>query len=164
MNTTDTDTTAPPVDENLALFAEWQKVKHWMEQAKATEQSLRQKLLDKLYNDKLTPAGCLPEGTTKSALPVFGGELVASVSCSYERKVLVESLKPAVVKLLDPTLEGEARDQAAAALEERLVRWKPELAKAEWNKLSDTEKAAFDEALSTKPGSPQLTVTFIPAA
>jgi hypothetical protein len=162
MNTTEPETTAPPVDEYLAAFAEWQKIKQWQEQAKAKEQALRQKLIDKLYANKLTAAGCLPEGTTKSALPVFGGELVATVSCSYERKVLEESLSPAVRKLVESYPEDQ-REQAFAAMLEKLVRRKPELAKAEWNKLTDEEKAIFDEALSTKPGSPQLSVTFVPA-
>lgn len=40
----------------------------------------------------------------------------------------------------------------------RLVRWKPELVKSEYNKLTTEEKLVFDRCLVVKPGSPQLEI------
>lgn len=39
-----------------------------------------------------------------------------------------------------------------------LIKWKPELVKSEYNKLSDNEKKVFDRVLIVKPGSPQLDI------
>ena len=43
-----------------------------------------------------------------------------------------------------------------------LVKFKPELAKAEYNKLTEEEKHLFDRCLIIKPGSPSLEI-FLPA-
>lgn len=40
----------------------------------------------------------------------------------------------------------------------KLVKWKPELVKSEYNKLSDEDKLVFDRALEIKPGSPTLDI------
>lgn len=40
----------------------------------------------------------------------------------------------------------------------KLVKWKPELVKTEYSKLSDAEKLVFDRCLVVKPGSPQMEI------
>lgn len=40
----------------------------------------------------------------------------------------------------------------------KLIRWKPELVKTEYNKLSETERHTIDQALVIKPGSPQMKI------
>jgi len=40
----------------------------------------------------------------------------------------------------------------------KLIRWKPELNKAEYNKLTADEKLVFDRCLIIKPGSPQMEI------
>jgi hypothetical protein len=40
----------------------------------------------------------------------------------------------------------------------KLIKWKPELAKTEYNKLTTEEKQIFDRCLVVKPGSPQLDI------
>lgn len=44
----------------------------------------------------------------------------------------------------------------------KLIKWKPELAKAEYNKLSDEDKLVFDRCLVVKPGMPEVKIV-IPA-
>lgn len=41
---------------------------------------------------------------------------------------------------------------------DKLIKWKPELVKSEYNKLSNDERAVFDRVLIVKPGSPQLEI------
>lgn len=40
----------------------------------------------------------------------------------------------------------------------KLIKWKPELVKAEYNKLEEHERLVFDRCLVIKPGSPQLEI------
>jgi len=40
----------------------------------------------------------------------------------------------------------------------KLIRWKPELVKTEYNKLEEHERLVFDRCLVIKPGSPQLEI------
>jgi hypothetical protein len=40
----------------------------------------------------------------------------------------------------------------------KLIRWKPELVKSEYTKLSEDERHTLDQALIIKPGSPQMEI------
>lgn len=40
----------------------------------------------------------------------------------------------------------------------KLIKWKPELSKSEYNKLSDDDKQVFDRCLVVKPGMPEVKI------
>lgn len=139
--------------EFLDLYTKWTTIKEWMAKAKEQEAAYRAALLKLGFDDKLTPAGFLPEGTTKAEIPLpAGGVAKLSVSCSYERKVLEESLQVTLAQIPE-------------AVRPLLFKYKPELTKTVYNGLTDEQKAIVDTTLTIKPGSPQLTVTLpAPAA
>ncbi len=70
--------------------------------------------------------------------------------------------------VLEPELDQyrEASKQEGSNLPKlplnKLIKWKPELAKAEYNKLTAEERAACDLFLNVKPGTPEVKVV-IPA-
>lgn len=53
----------------------------------------------------------------------------------------------------------DAMRKAGVANTDALVRYKPELAKSEWNTLSDEMKLLFSPAISSKPGTPSFEIT-----
>jgi hypothetical protein len=66
---------------------------------------------------------------------------------------------------INRTINADVLAATLAALRERgvantdaLVRYKPELAKSEWNSLSDEMKLLFSPAITATPGTPQLEV------
>lgn len=136
-----TPDTAPPEEGGsryLQMLAEWQDVCAELAAAKEREIELRRLLF----------AGAFPnpkEGTNTYKLPdgraIKGGYTIT-------RKLDEAVIQPAVEAL---------RDHGVANWD-RIVKWKPELAKAEWNTLSDAAKLLFSVALIATPGTPSLEI------
>ena len=109
-----------------------------LELVKEIEMGLRLKLF----------AGAFPnpkEGTNTHTLP-DGRELKGVYTI---RRVVDEAALPGV--LADLRAKGCANTDA-------LVRYKPELAKREWNSLSDEHKLVFSAAVVATPGAPGFSV------
>lgn len=53
----------------------------------------------------------------------------------------------------------EALRERGVANTDALVRYKPELAKREWNALSEENKLIFSAAVTSKPGAPSFEIT-----
>lgn len=136
----------------LQLIEDWQQIKKWQAEAKEKESVLRAAIINRCLGDKFTPAGYLPEGTTKSELQHDSGAKVkVKASVTYERKVLEETLDATLAQLPE-----ELRDM--------LVKREPKLVTSVYRKLSDENRVLVDTTLQTKPGSPQVEVEVIPAA
>lgn len=56
------------------------------------------------------------------------------------------------------TVTLDAMREAGVANYDKLVKYKPELAKSEWNSLSDEMKLKFSPAVISTPGSPSLEI------
>ena len=133
------DDTAPPADNGqrfLQMLAEWEDVKRELAAAKERELELRLQLF----------AGAFPkpkEGTNTYKLP--DGRQVKG-KYDVNRKI-DEAAFPSVLAAL--------REQGVANADQ-LVRFKPELAKAEWNTLSEDMRLLFSRCVIASPGTPQL--------
>lgn len=126
-------------DPYLQLLSEWEEIKREMDALKVKE-------LDKRL---LLCAGAFAnpkEGTNTHKLP-DGRKVVAKYTTN--RKIDEAALQSALT----------AVREAGCANHDRLVRMKPELAKAEWNTLSDEMKLLFSPAVIATPGTPQLEIT-----
>lgn len=129
-------------DPYLAMLDEWEDVAERLAALKAKEEDLRRKLF----------AGAWPnpkEGTNNFTLP-DGRKLVGKHNVN--RKI-DEAALPAVLQRL--------RD-AGDPNPDRLVRYKPELAKREWNDLNDENRLIFSEAVIATPGMPGFEVKAAP--
>lgn len=138
-----TTTVQPPAapDPYLAMLDRWADV------------SARKKALEEEENDlrRMLFAGAFPnakEGVNKHKLP--DGRTIKG-DMKINRK-LDEAALPATLAAM--------RD-AGVANADALVRYKPELAKREWNALSDENKLLFSKAVIAVPGMPTLEI--IPA-
>lgn len=125
-------------DPYLQMLDEWEDAAARLTVLKAKEMDLRLKLI----------AGAFPnpkEGTNKHKLP-DGRELVGQVKVT--RKIDEASL---------PVILAAMREKGVANTD-RLVKYKPELAKSEWNTLSDEMKLIFSPAVIAVPGAPSFEV------
>ncbi len=57
---------------------------------------------------------------------------------------------------LDPDKTEDALDHFSEDMARLLVKWEPKLSVSNFESLSDEDKAFFADALTTKPGAPQL--------
>ena len=125
-------------DEYMDMLAEHAITKIILELAKEIEMDLRLKLF----------AGAFPnpkEGTNTRKLP-DGRALKGQHTI---RRVIDEAALPSTL---------QAMREHGVANTDVLVRYKPELAKREWNTLSDEAKLIFSPAVVATPGSPQFQV------
>lgn len=125
-------------DAYMDMLAEWEVAKEILDRAKELELDMRLKLF----------AGAFPnpkEGTNTHKLP-DGRELKGQHKVN---RSIDEAALPAVLEQLRAL--GVANTDA-------LVRYKPELAKREWNDLSDENKLVFSAAVIATPGTPQFDV------
>lgn len=136
------DVMPTPEDEGqhyLQLLAEWQDTESELKKIKARELDLRNRLF----------AGAFPkptEGANTHELP-DGRKLKGQYKIN--RRV-DEAALPAVL--------DELREHGVANADV-LVKYKPELAKREWNSLSDEAKVIFSKAIISNPGTPGFAVT-----
>lgn len=126
-------------DPYLQMLAEWEDAVEALARWKEIEMDLRLKLF----------AGAFPnpkEGTNSHTLPdgrVLKGQYRMN-------RNIDEAALPATLQALR---------EAGVANADALVRYKPELAKREWNDLSEESKLIFSAAVITTPGTPQFEVT-----
>ena len=125
----------PPATE--ADLAEWYKLQEQLRNLKFQEMFLRRHIFSSFF----------PGATEGShVVPISNGfELVAKVP--YDYKVDEASFK---------ALKEEFEKAGLAA--DKLVRWKPELEKRQYNTLTAEEKLLFDQCMTIKPGSPSLAI------
>lgn len=126
-------------DPYMDILKEWEVAKELLELVKEIEMDTRLKLF----------AGAFPnpkEGTNTHVLP-DGRALKGQYTI---RRNIDEAALPGVLEDLR---------KAGCANSDVLVRYKPELAKREWNSLSDEMKLMFSPAVVAIPGSPQFEVT-----
>lgn len=125
-------------DPYLQMLDEWEDASARLAVLKEKEMDLRLKLFAGAFaNPK--------EGTNKHKLP-DGRELIGQHKVN--RKIDEASL-PVIL---------EAMRAAGVANTDRLVRYKPELAKSEWNTLSDEMKLIFSPAVIAVPGAPTFEI------
>jgi hypothetical protein len=116
---------------------EWYLLQEELKKLKFRESILRRNLFDEFFTDP-------KEGTNSFDLE---GGYVLKGDYIIERKVdeaaFTKTKEELVVAKINP---------------DKVVRWKPELAKAEYNKLTAEQKLIVDNFLIVKPGSPQMKV------
>jgi len=131
-----------PERVSMETLVEWDATKKQLSQLKMKEALLRKAIFESFF-----PAPV--EGTNK--FPLNGGWLLKA-DYPIERKV-------------DPTsldLNKERLREIGIPVDD-LIRYKPELSKRPYNKLTDEQRTEFDEVLIIKPGSPQLEIV-LPAS
>jgi hypothetical protein len=125
-------------DPYLRMLEAWDQMCLLKALVEESEKDMRLKLFQGAFpNPK--------EGTNVHKLP-DGRELVGKHTVN--RKI-DEAALPAVLV---------AMREAGVANSDKLVRYKPELAKREWNSLSDENKLRFSPAVISTPGSPQFEI------
>jgi hypothetical protein len=133
-------------DITPADVARWYVMQEELTKLKAAEVMLRTRIFKHYFP---TPT----EGSAGNKYELNDGTgAIVQGDHTINRKVVeteMEALKEAI------KAEGSNLPKLPFA---KLVRWKPELAKAEYNKLTAEEKAVFDRCLEIKPGTPALEV------
>ena len=125
-------------DPYLRMLDAWEMTCHLLAQIKDAEMNMRLRLFQGAFaNPK--------EGTNTHKLP-DGREIKGQYVIS--RRIDEAALPSTLAALRE---HGVANTDA-------LVRYKPELAKREWNSLSDEAKLMFSPAVIAVPGTPQLDV------
>lgn len=125
-------------DPYLQLLAEWEETSLELARLKEIELVQRERLF----------AGAFPtprEGTNSHTLP--DGRVIKGKHTI--NRVVDEAALPSAL---------DALRKLGVANTDALVRYRPELAKSEWNSLSDDMKLVFSPALIAREGRPQLDV------
>lgn len=125
-----------PVNQvTQADLDEWHRLSLELTKIKTSEMLLRMKIFNGVF---INPK----EGTNKFDL---GGGFQLTATYPIDRKI-----DPAILASLAPELRtmGIRLDD--------LVKQKPELSISEYRKLTDEQRKEFDQAITAKPGSPQL--------
>jgi hypothetical protein len=127
----------PENELTQAMLSEWYKMAADLKILKAKESLLRKKIFDLAFDDP-------KEGTNNYDL---ADGYVLKGKHNINRDIDVGAFNALKEKLRE---DGMRPDD--------LVRYKPELAKAEYNKLTEDQKQLFDQCLIIKPGSPGLEI------
>jgi hypothetical protein len=141
-------TEATKVD--AAYLAQWYALQERMRQDRATEAMMRSRIYETHFPD------------AKAGLP--GTEGTNNYELNDGTGAVLKAKRTVDRKVDEPALDA----YKAASKEEgsnlpklpwnKLVKYKPELVKAEYNKLTAEEQAACDQVLIIKDGSPQLEI------
>lgn len=123
--------------EQIALISEWESTKRLAKTYVDQERILRAEIVATLFD------AAVVKGTEN--LPLGNG---------YKLKCV----KTEDYKLSDPVKVKEICDELPTSVSALLVKWKPELSSAAYNKLTDVEQALFNDVLEIKPGSPQVSL------
>lgn len=137
-----TQATAVTADD----LAEWYKMKQKLNKLKGTEAMLRRRIADFFFPN---PAEGSKEN--KHSLDDCTGA-VLQLDHTINRNV-----DQAELEALREAMFEDGSNLPQLKLDE-LVRWKPELNKSAYNKLTDDERKVFDRCLIVKPGMPQLDI------
>lgn len=71
---------------------------------------------------------------------------------------LLKATYPQTFKVADTPEMEKALEQFDPIIQERLIKWSPELKVGEWNKLTEDQRLLFAEHVTSKPGMPQLEI------
>lgn len=127
----------PPVVITAEDLRVWDEMKNQLALLRNQEMALRKRIFGALFPNPV-------EGTNKHPL-ANGWELKATHTIDRQVDTAAfTSMRELFVK------EGLPADT--------LVRWKAELAKAEYNKLTQEEQFKFDRCMVIKPGSPSMEI------
>lgn len=121
-----------PEDPAARLMA-WNDVKSLLSDVKKLEAALRKEMIESFFAKRV-------EGTN-------------NVDLGKEWKV---RCKQPVSRKLDPTQFDLVFEHLPRGAKQKLIKFEPKLVLAEYNKLSDKDRAIFDEALTQKNGSATL--------
>lgn len=131
--------TNAPTAEDLA---DWYKMAKELSALKVAESLLRKRLFAHYFTD---PREGVNNHNLDDGFVLKGGRVV-------NRKIIPD-------ELLNLRVAIDAEGSNLPKLDFRkLVKYTPELVKAEYNKLSDEDKLVFDRCLEIKDGSPTLDV------
>lgn len=120
----------------------WFKMQEQLTQLKAAESLLRKRIFQHYFTNPTEGVNSHPIG---DGFVLKGGHVI-------NRKVIEADLEA-----LQASIKAEGSNLPKLPIN-KLVKWKPELVKSEYNKLSDDEKKVFERALEIKPGSPTLEI------
>lgn len=142
-------------DITPADVAAWYVMQEQLTKLKAAEVMLRTRIFKHYFP---TPT----EGSAGNKYELNDGTgAIVQGDHTINRKVLEPELK-ALEEAMKPQLAEDGVTKVPSNLPRlplaKLVRWKPELAKAEYNKLTAEERDVFDRCLEIKPGTPSLEV------
>lgn len=127
----------PPNTLGPTDLADWYKMQEEMSKLRVNEMFLRKKIFAALFPDPR-------EGTNSYELP--DGYVVKGVY-SITRDVDQGTLQSCAELLRNNGIRVDD-----------LVTYKPSLAKANYNRLTEEQKQMFDQVLIVKPGSPSLEI------
>jgi len=138
------------IQEEVAVTPEdlktWYALKQELDRVKSAEAMLRSRIFKHYFP---TPT----EGTKDNKVPLNDGT-GAIIQGDY---VVNRNVDEAQLDGLRAAMFAEGSNLPQLDLT-KLIRWKPELAKSEYNKLSDEERQVFDRCLVIKPGMPGLEI------
>lgn len=120
-----------------AMLSEWYQMQQDLKKLKAEEMNFRKAIFNTLFPEPV-------EGTNKYQLK---DGFVLNASYSLGRKVDEAAY-----------LESVDNFEAIGIRTDDIVRKKIELAKPVYNKLTDVQRAQFDQVLIIKPDSPSLAI------
>lgn len=134
---------AQPTNADIAA---WYELQARMAADKATEAMMRRRLADYFFPNPT-------EGSADNKHPLNDGTgAILQLTHKLNRKVLEPELD---------ALKAAAKEPGSNAPKvpwNKLLKYKPELVKAEYNKLTEDERKYVDGALEIKPGMPELQV------
>ena len=129
-----------------ADIAEWYKLQAQLAPLKATEAMMRTRLAGHFFPNPT-------EGSAENKHKLEDGTgAILQMDHKVNRKVL-----PPELDTLKAKIDAEGSNLPKLPFN-KLIKYTPELVKAEYNKLTAEERALFDEALDIKPGMPDLKV------
>lgn len=137
-----TAVTVPTVADIATLY----ELQEQLAQVKAAEAMLRRRIFDHFFP---TPV----EGSKENKYPLNDGTgAILQADYKINRSVLEPELDAYKAAIKDPNANLPKLPL------NKLVKYKPELVKAEYNKLTEEERKACDTFLNIKPGMPEVSV------
>lgn len=138
------------LSEEVAVTPEdlktWYGLKQELDRVKAAEAMLRSRIFKHYFPNPV-------EGTKENKVPLNDGT-GAIVQGDY---VINRNVDEAQLEALREAMFAEGSNLPQLPLD-KLIKWRAELAKGEYNKLSTEEKQVLDRCLVVKPGMPGLEI------
>jgi hypothetical protein len=124
----------------------WYKLQEELAQVKAAEAMLRSRIAKHFFPKPV-------EGSAENKYPLNDGTgAILQMDHTINRKVLEPELDA-----YRESLKVEGSNVLKLPLN-KLIKWKPELSKSEYNKLTAEERKVCDSFLNIKDGAPQLKI------
>lgn len=136
-----------PNAQRDALIVDWQRLKQQKEALEEQELIARNKVIAFFHEDVTDKAGT-------ENVDLGGGYKLKMVFA--QRHSVPSAENGAAVRAVMEQLKGMGEDGAFIA--ERLFRWKPELSKSEYDRLSPSVKRVVNKVVTTKPAQPTLEI------